>query len=166
MLPRCFERPAGKHRFANIQRTLSTFLEFVVALQVGGGCSEEPQSSSTFWQGRRRGEKSIYAHTNTICRRLSENVATAFTWNRNVQNLEAKHLIGLHFSQQSRKCPKVCTCRTYSVLLPTFVAGAHRNDMLEVDSTEALSSPSVRQAKFQHRIIHFVDQGNIPLART
>ena len=96
-------------------------------------------------------EKHRYVHTNdcTICRRLSENVVAAFTWSRNVGKSEEKHPIEPHFSQHFPSCPKLCTCRTFSVLCPKFVVGAHGNNLLEVDSTQVLSSPSVRQANLQ-----------------
>ena len=82
-------------------------------------------------------EKSIYVHTNdcTICRRLSKNVVAAFTWNRNLES--RKQSIPLN------------RCRTFPVLCPKFVVGAHGNDLLEVDSTQVLSSPSVRQVNLQ-----------------
>ena len=54
-------------------------------------------------------EKSIYVHTDdcTICRRLSENVVAAFTWNRNLGKSEAKHPIEPHFSQHSPSYPEL-----------------------------------------------------------
>ena len=54
-------------------------------------------------------EKSIYVHTNdcTICRRLSENVVAAFTWNRNLGKSEAKHPIEPHFSQHFPSYPEL-----------------------------------------------------------
>ena len=96
-------------------------------------------------------EKYMYIHANgcTICRRLSENVVAAFTWSRNAGNSEAKHPIEAHFSQHFPSCPKLCTCRTFPVLCPKFVVGAHGNDLLEVESTQVLSSPSVRQVNLQ-----------------
>ena len=53
-------------------------------------------------------EKSIYVHTDdcTICRRLSENVVAAFTWNRNLGKSEAKHPIEPHFSQHFPSYPE------------------------------------------------------------
>ena len=96
-------------------------------------------------------EKYMYVHTNdcTTCRRLSENVVAAFTWSRNVGKSEAKHPIEPHFLQHFSSCPKLCTCRTVPVLCPKFVVGAHGSDLLEVDSTQVLSSPSVRQVNLQ-----------------
>ena len=61
--------------------------------------------------GMRRRKKKRYGHTNgcTTCRRLSENVVAAFTWNRNVGKSEAKHTIEPHFSQHFPSSPKICT---------------------------------------------------------
>ena len=54
-------------------------------------------------------EKFIYVHTNdcTICRRLSESVVAAFTWNRNLGKSEAKHPIEPHFSQHFPSYPEL-----------------------------------------------------------
>ena len=89
----------------------------------------------------------MYVHTNdcTTWMRLSENVVAAFTWSRNAGKSDAKHPIEPHFSQHFPSCPKLCSCRTFPVLCPKFVVGAHGHDLLEVDSTQVLSSPSVRQ---------------------
>ena len=100
---------------------------------------------------RAEAEKKIYACTNdcTTCRPLSKSAVAAFTWSRNVGRSEAKHPIEPHFSQQIPSCLKLCTCKTFPVLCPTFVVGAHGNDFLEVDSTQVLSAPSVRQVNVQ-----------------
>ena len=97
-------------------------------------------------------------HTNDCITwgRLSKIVVPEFTWSRNVGKSETKHPIEPHFSQHFPSCPKLCTCRTFPVLYPKFVVGAHGNDLLEVDSTQVLSSPSVRQVNLQCKFpIHF-----------
>ena len=88
-------------------------------------------------------KKYMYVHTNdcTTCRRLSENVVAAFTWNRNVGKSAAKHPIEPHFSQPFPSCSKLCACRTFPVLCPKFVVGAHGNDLLEVFHESALLTP-------------------------
>ena len=68
------------------------------------------------------------------------NVVAAFTWNRNVGKSEAKHTIEPHFSQYFPSSPKICTRRTFPVLCPNSVVGAHGNDLLEVDSTQCQKS--------------------------
>ena len=57
--------------------------------------------------------------------------------------------IGPHFSQQSPKWPKPCTCKTFPILCPKFVAGVHAEDMLDVVAMQVSSSPSVRQVNLQ-----------------
>ena len=86
-------------------------------------------------------EKYMYVHTNdcTTCKRLSKNLVAASTWNRSLGKSEAKHPIEPHFSQHLPCYPEPWTCRTFPVLCPKIVVGAHGNDLLEVDSTQMLS---------------------------
>ena len=97
-------------------------------------------------------KKYMYVHTNdcTTCRRLSENVVAAFTWNRNLGKSEAKHPIEPHFSQHLPNFTQSFEpAEHFQFCVPSFVVGAHGNDLLEVDSTHVLSSPSVRQVNLQ-----------------
>ena len=100
-------------------------------------------------------EKYMYVHTNcTSCRRLSEKVAAAFTLNRhvNVGKSEAKHPIGPHFLQQFPSRPKLCTCRTFSVLCPKFVVGAHMFSSIDTPQTSLGIAETDKASKFETNV--------------
>ena len=74
-----------------------------------------------------------YAHTHTIPVRVKATVREGH--GKLLAQKFRKHgkresPIGPHFSQQFPNCRKPCTCKTFPISCPKFVAGAHAEDML------------------------------------
>ena len=120
-------------------------------------------------------KRKIYTTKNakpcTTYKHLSQNVEEATTWSRNPGNTAKESPIGPHFSQQFPHWPKPCTCKTFPISRPKFVAGVHAEDLLDVVSMQVSSSPSVRQVNLECKkqknsywVMQFVDQEEIPLA--